>query len=57
MKIFANPLIQLGDIVRIEYEEQDVQIVESTPRRFVVYNIEYARSVEGPEMILYLSEV
>jgi hypothetical protein len=25
--------------------------------RFVVYNIEYTRSTEGPNMTLYLSEV
>lgn len=57
MKIFANPMIQLGDIVEIDYSEDNVNIVSAAQKRFVVYNIEYSRSLEGPEMILYLSEV
>jgi hypothetical protein len=55
LKIFANPMIQLGDIVSIDY---DIDGIRQTPdSRFVVYHIEYQRSGAGPEMTLYLSEV
>jgi hypothetical protein len=53
--IFANPAIQLGDIVKIDYNIDNV--LQNTTARFVVYHIEYSRSGEGPEMKLYLSEV
>ena len=58
VSIFANPMIQLGDIVRVDYKDAfgSDQLV-SSDTRFVVYNIEYMRSVDGPEMVLYLSEV
>ena len=55
MKVFANPMIQLGDIVTIDYEIDGVQQLPSS--RFLVYQIEYQRSGEGPDMTLYLSEV
>lgn len=53
--IFANPMIQLGDIVTIDYNIDGV--VQSSTARFVVYHITYSRSNNGPEMKLYLSEV
>lgn len=53
--IFANPMIQLGDIVTIDYNIDNV--LQSSNARFVVYNISYSRSSNGPEMKLYLSEV
>lgn len=58
VKIFYNPMIQLGDIVTIDYKDlngNDVIASEST--RFVVYNIQQDRDQEGPSMTLYLSEV
>jgi hypothetical protein len=55
VSIFANPMIQLGDIVTIDYSIDDV--LQSSTARFVVYNISYSRSSNGPEMKLYLSEV
>lgn len=55
-KIFANPMIQLGDIVTIDYSRNGVPYVSPT-KRFLVYNIEYQRSAESTEMILYMSEV
>ena len=55
MKIFANPMIQLGDIVTIDYEVDNIQQLPNS--RFLVYHIDYQRSGEGPEMTLYLSEV
>ena len=58
IKIFANPAIQLGDIVNINYKNSDnVDLVTSTDSRFVVYNIDYTRKINGPDMTLYLAEV
>jgi hypothetical protein len=57
VKIFANPMIQLGDIVSVEYSENNVAKFNSEGSRFVVYNIEYSKSAEGPEMSIFLSEV
>ena len=57
VKIFANPTIQLGDIVKINYSDEGVNQISSQESRFVVYNIEYTRNADGPQMNLYLSEV
>ena len=62
LSIFYNPLIQIGDIVKIEYTNTSDNIpynelVGSSDTRFVVYHIEYDNSGEGPSMNLYLSEV
>jgi len=57
IKIFANPMIQLGDILEIDYSEKNINKTGSTGDRFVVYNIEYSKSKDGPEMSLFLSEV
>jgi hypothetical protein len=57
VKIFANPTIQLGDILTINYEEDLVDLLVEKDKRFVVYNIEYSKSLSGPEMTIYLSEV
>lgn len=56
VKIFANPLIQLGDIVTIDYEQDGVAIVPTTTK-FVVYHTKFDRTKDGPSMTLYLSEV
>ena len=58
VKIFPNPAIQLGDIVTIDYkDENNIDLVTSPDVRFVIYNIQYSRTSIGPEMILYLVEV
>jgi hypothetical protein len=58
VKVFANPMIQLGDIVTIDYVDSDgVNQVSFADSRFVVYNITYERSSAGPSMEIYLSEV
>ena len=59
VNIFSIPTIQLGDIVSVNYKDEDnaMDLVTSTNDRFVVYNIEYSRSLQGPSMIVYLSEV
>ena len=55
VEIFANPMIQLGDIVTIEYSIDGVEQLPDS--RFVVYHTEYSRNSNGPSMTLYLSEV
>ena len=58
LKIFATPTIQLGDIVTINYKDSNnLDLVTSNTSRFVVYNIEYTRKINGPDMTLYLAEV
>ena len=58
IKIFAMPIIQLGDIVQIDYKDSDgTDLVAPYDTRFVVYDIDYSRSNQGPEMTIYLSEV
>jgi hypothetical protein len=55
VKIFSNPTIQLGDIVSIKYDYNNLEKVGNS--RYVVYYIEYSKDVSGPSMTLYLSEV
>ena len=57
VKVFANPMIQLGDIVSVDYIENQIDKIGSKDSRFVVYNIEYSKEQDGPEMTLFLSEV
>ena len=58
LSIFAMPTIQLGDIIEIKYESKDgLDRISLNDSRFVVYNIEYSRSIDGPEMTVFLSEV
>jgi hypothetical protein len=58
VKIFANPTIQLGDIVTIDYKDNSgLDLVSNNSERFVIYNIEYSRGATGPTMNLYLSEI
>jgi hypothetical protein len=58
VRIFPNPAIQLGDIVSINYkDDQGTSIVGPEGSRFVVYNIAYDRADGATSMTLYLSEV
>jgi len=57
VKIFANPMIQLGDIVTVDYRDNNIDMVSPIEKRFVVYNMEYAREKDGPSMTVFLSEV
>ena len=57
VKIFSIPTIQLGDIVSIDYEENGISMASKKDSRFVVYNIDFSRNSDGPEMTLFLSEV
>lgn len=54
---FANPTLQLGDIVQIAYTRDGQNQVAEADKRFVVYHIDYARSLDGPNMTVYVSEV
>ena len=58
LRIFSMPILQLGDIVNIDYKDSDGldQIVPSSTR-FLVYNIDYSKNSTGPDMTVYLSEV
>jgi hypothetical protein len=57
INIFANPMLQLGDIVKVDYTNNEGNDVIRNDQRFVVYNIQYSKSSEGPEMTVFLSEV
>jgi hypothetical protein len=58
INLFSIPTLQLGDIVTVDYKDSSgLNLVTSDLSRFVIYNIEYARSVSGPSMTVYLSEV
>jgi len=58
VEIFANPILQLGDIVQIDYKNSEgLDEIAPYDSRFVVYSIEYKRDPSGPSMVAYLSEV
>jgi len=58
LNIFPTPILQLGDLVTIDYKNNDdIDMVTSANSRFIVYNIEYGRDSSGPSMTIYLSEV
>lgn len=58
VNIFSIPTLQLGDIVTISYKDNNnLDMIVSDSSRFVIYNIDYSRSLDGPSMTVYLSEV
>ena len=58
LKIFSMPTLQLGDVVNINYKDNEgIDLVSPISTKYVVYNISYAKSLGGPEMTVYLSEV
>ena len=58
VNIFAIPTLQLGDIVTITYQDNNgLNLVTPTTDRFVIYNMQYGRDKNGPNMTVYLSEV
>lgn len=58
IKIFGMPILQLGDIVKVDYTNTNgVNEVADADTRFVIYSIEYSRDSKGPSMTVYLSEV
>ena len=57
VRIFANPMIQLGDIVSINYSENVNEPTVDPDKKFIVYSIDYKKDGSGPSMTLFLSEV
>jgi hypothetical protein len=62
LSIFPTPTLQLGDIVTINYKTRNthgdlIDEVADSSKRFVIYNIEYGRNEDGPDMTIYVSEV
>jgi hypothetical protein len=58
LSVFAMPIIQLGDIVTIDYNDnQSLDVLGSANKKFVVYNIDYSKTFGGPTMNIYISEV
>ena len=55
--IFALPILQLGDIVQIDYSKDDIDIISDLDKQFVIYNIDYERNSDGPRMTVYMAEV
>lgn len=53
--VFGLPIVQLGDILEINYTKDNIDQVSSS--RFVVYQIDTSRSATGSKNTLYLSEV
>jgi hypothetical protein len=56
LSIFPNPMIQLGDVVNIKYTREGIDQIDSDDVKYIVYNIEYSKGLDGPSMNLYLSE-
>lgn len=58
LDLFSMPTLQLGDIVNISYKDSDgVDLITPDSVKYVVYNINYLRSIDGPSTTVYLSEV
>ena len=58
VKLFGALNLQLGDIVKVDYQDADeIDLAVSSDSRFVVYNIEYSNAGNGPELTAFLSEV
>jgi hypothetical protein len=58
IKIFSNPMIQLGDVVVVDHvDSAGDRNLTTASKRFVVYYMEYNRAADGPSMTVYLSEV
>lgn len=56
IEMFPYPIIQLGDIVEVDYTDSN-GVDFAGGKRFVVYNIEYEKSEEGLNQKVYLAEV
>jgi len=57
LKIFSNPMLQLGDIVRVVAKQNDFERLGSSDARYVIYNIAQSKGGEGPEQTLFLCEI
>jgi hypothetical protein len=57
LEVFGMPIIQLGDILELEYDVDSVNQLSADDTRYVVYSIETNVDASGPVMNVYLSEV
>jgi hypothetical protein len=58
IRVFGLPILQLGDIVKIAYQNNSgIDELGDPGARYVVYSIEYSRDASGPSMLVYVSEV
>jgi hypothetical protein len=58
LQTFGTSYAQLGDIVKVNYVDEDnIGQVSLADSRYVVYSMEYRYGEAGPEHTLYLSEV
>jgi hypothetical protein len=58
INLFSMPILQVGDLVSISYKNSEgIDLVSSEKTKYVIYNINYSRSISGPDMTVYLSEV
>ena len=57
LKVFGGSTVQLGDIIEIKYKENNIDMLGTEDKRFVVYNISYNKNASGPDIELFLSEV
>jgi hypothetical protein len=60
LNVFSAPVIQLGDIVKINYdissEGNSYKFVDEDTK-FVVHSINYTRNINGPEMSIEVIEI
>ena len=60
LNTFATTNMQLGDIVNIDYKDEQgegIDIISPDTKRFVIYNMEYQKDSNGLSTTLYLVEV
>ena len=58
LSTFGTQTLQLGDLVNVYYKDDDgLDFVTPETKRFVVYNIEYARLFDQINTTVYLAEV
>jgi len=57
LNTFATFNVQLGDLVKINYKNNEsINIISNPNKSFVVYNIEYTKDAGGENMTMYLAE-
>ena len=58
LKVFAMPILQLGDIIEVVYKDgEGINQASLDGSKFVVYQVEYSKTIDGPEITVFLSEV
>lgn len=58
LNLFAAPHLQLGDIVTINYKDSNgLDVVGTSDKRFVVYNISYQKGNGQSSMTVHVAEV